>query len=155
VTLSLLLAVYAIVDGNEAGWGSRRPRLLLAAAALMALFLVIELRSSHPLMPLGLFKLRNLLGRQHRRRAVGGGHVRLVLPVGALHAAGARTTRRWRWALAFLPANLIMGAFSLGLSAKLVTRFGIRAPLASGCCWRRRASRCSRARRSTAASGST
>src|SRR5262245_43451656 len=34
--------------------------------------------------------------------------------------------------LAFLPANLIMGAFSLGLSAKLVMRFGIRAPLAAG-----------------------
>jgi MFS family permease len=34
--------------------------------------------------------------------------------------------------LAFLPANLIMGAFSLGLSAKLVTRFGIRGPLAAG-----------------------
>ena len=34
--------------------------------------------------------------------------------------------------LAFLPANLIMGAFSLGLSAKLVMRFGIRLPLATG-----------------------
>jgi MFS family permease len=34
--------------------------------------------------------------------------------------------------LAFLPANLIMGAFSLGISAKLVMRFGIRAPLAAG-----------------------
>jgi MFS family permease len=34
--------------------------------------------------------------------------------------------------LAFLPANLIMAVFSLGLSAKLVMRFGIRAPLAAG-----------------------
>src|SRR5438105_12140834 len=34
--------------------------------------------------------------------------------------------------LAFLPANLIMGAFSIGLSAKLVMRFGIKAPLATG-----------------------
>jgi MFS family permease len=34
--------------------------------------------------------------------------------------------------LAFLPANLIMGAFSVGLSAKLVMRFGIRPPLAVG-----------------------
>src|SRR2546425_6511659 len=37
-----------------------------------------------------------------------------------------------RVGLAFLPANLIMGAFSLGLSAKLVMRFGIRSPLAAG-----------------------
>ena len=34
--------------------------------------------------------------------------------------------------LSFLPANLIMGAFSLGLSAKLVMRFGLRGPLATG-----------------------
>jgi len=34
--------------------------------------------------------------------------------------------------LSFLPANLIMGAFSIGLSAKLVMRFGIRKPLATG-----------------------
>src|SRR5439155_362765 len=34
--------------------------------------------------------------------------------------------------LAFLPANIIMGAFSIGLSAKLVMRFGIRRPLATG-----------------------
>jgi MFS family permease len=34
--------------------------------------------------------------------------------------------------LAFLPANLIMGAFSLGLSARLVMRFGLRKPLGVG-----------------------
>jgi MFS family permease len=34
--------------------------------------------------------------------------------------------------LAFLPANLIMAVLSLGLSAKLVMRFGIRLPLATG-----------------------
>jgi len=34
--------------------------------------------------------------------------------------------------LAFLPGNLIMGAFSIGLSARLVLRFGIRPPLAVG-----------------------
>jgi MFS family permease len=34
--------------------------------------------------------------------------------------------------LAFLPGNVIMMAFSLGLSAKLVTRYGFRAPLAFG-----------------------
>ena len=52
--------------------------------------------------------------------------------------------------LSFLPANLIMAAFSLGLSAKIVMRFGIRAPLGARPAARRgRAWRCSRARRST------
>ncbi len=51
--------------------------------------------------------------------------------------------------LAFLPANLIMAAFSLGLSAKIVMKFGIRQPLAlglfmgaAGLCVRWRARRC-------------
>ena len=58
--------------------------------------------------------------------------------------------------LAFLPGNLIMGALSLGLSAKLVMRFGIRPPLAVGLALAgARAPARSRARRSTGASSST
>ncbi|CAB3949000.1 MFS transporter [Achromobacter insolitus] len=132
VTASLMLAVYAVVNGNEAGWTSAQSLTLLgAAAALMVLFLTIEARVESPLMPLGLFRLRN---------------VATANVVGVLWAAGM-----FAWffvsalymqlvlgyspmevGLAFLPANLIMAAFSLGLSAKLVMRFGIRAPLATG-----------------------
>ena len=58
--------------------------------------------------------------------------------------------------LAFLPGNLVMGAFSLGLSAKLVMRFGIKRPLGAGLSARRASdSRSSRERPSTAASCST
>ena len=61
ITSSLMLAVYAIVNGNEAGWASMQTLGLLAAAlALLASFLVIEAKVSHPLMPLGLFKLRSV-----------------------------------------------------------------------------------------------
>ncbi|NGT15684.1 MFS transporter [Achromobacter insolitus] len=132
ITASLMLAVYAVVNGNEAGWTSAQSLTLLgAAAALMVLFLTIEARVESPLMPLGLFRLRN---------------VATANVVGVLWAAGM-----FAWffvsalymqlvlgyspmevGLAFLPANLIMAAFSLGLSAKLVMRFGIRAPLATG-----------------------
>jgi EmrB/QacA subfamily drug resistance transporter len=61
VTTSLILAVYAIVNGNEVGWTTARTLgLLTAAAALLAVFLVIEARIASPLMPLGLFRLRNV-----------------------------------------------------------------------------------------------
>ena len=61
VTLSLMLAVYAIVNGNEAGWTSVRTLGLLATAVvLLGMFLVIESRVKHPLMPLGLFRARQL-----------------------------------------------------------------------------------------------
>jgi hypothetical protein len=49
------------VNGNEVGWTTARTiGLLSAAAALMAVFLVLEARISSPLMPLGLFRLRNV-----------------------------------------------------------------------------------------------
>ncbi|WP_188590041.1 MFS transporter, partial [Achromobacter denitrificans] len=61
VTASLMLAVYAVVNGNEAGWTSVQSLVLLGtAAALMALFLAIEARVAAPLMPLSLFRLRNV-----------------------------------------------------------------------------------------------
>ena len=61
VTAALMLAVYAVVGGNEAGWTSARSiGLLGSAAALLALFITIEARVHQPLMPLGLFRLRNV-----------------------------------------------------------------------------------------------
>ena len=61
VTASLMLAVYAIVNGNQEGWTSGQTLGLLAgAAALLAVFLGIEARVRSPLMPLRLFRLRNV-----------------------------------------------------------------------------------------------
>ena len=61
VTAALMLAVYAIVNGNDAGWTSTQTLGLLAAAAvLLGVFLVIESRVASPLVPLGLFRLRNV-----------------------------------------------------------------------------------------------
>jgi EmrB/QacA subfamily drug resistance transporter len=132
VTAALMLAVYAIVNGNSDGWTSAQTLGLLGAAvALLGAFVGIESRVSSPLVPLRLFRLRNV--------AVSNGvgvlwaaamfawfflaalYLQLVLGYDPLHVG-----------LAFLPANLIMGAFSLGLSAPLVIRFGVRVPIAVG-----------------------
>ncbi|HVY83347.1 MAG TPA: MFS transporter, partial [Steroidobacteraceae bacterium] len=132
VTSSLMLAVYAIVNGNEAGWTSAQTIGLLAGAAvLLAAFLAIEARVASPLMPLAIFKLRNLTISNAVGILWAAGmfawffisalYLQLVLGYGPMQVG-----------LAFLPANLIMAAFSLGLSAKLVARFGIRAPLGIG-----------------------
>jgi EmrB/QacA subfamily drug resistance transporter len=132
ITASLLLAVYAIVNGNEEGWTSFQTLGLLgAAAALMALFVAIEARVHSPLVPLGLFRLRNLAtanvvgvlwaAAMFAWFFLSALYLQLVLGYSPLQVG-----------LAFLPANLIMAAFSLGLSAKLVMRFGIKPPLATG-----------------------
>ena len=132
ITTSLMLAVYAIVNGTERGWTSGQTLGLLAlAAVLLAAFLMIESRVRAPLVPLALFRLRNLA----TANAVGvlwaaamfawfflsALYLQLVLGFSPLEVG-----------LAFLPANLIMAAFSIGLSARLVMRFGIKPPLTIG-----------------------
>jgi EmrB/QacA subfamily drug resistance transporter len=132
VTLSLMLAVYAIVNGNEQGWTSARTLGVLGAAVvLLAAFLAIEARVSAPLVPLGLFRLRNLAisnvvgvlwaAAMFAWFFLSALYLQLVLGYSPLEVG-----------LAFLPGNLIMGFLSLGFSAKLVMRFGIRPPLAVG-----------------------
>jgi EmrB/QacA subfamily drug resistance transporter len=132
VTGALMIAVYAIVNANQKGWTSAQTLGLLAVAlALFIVFLVIEVRVSSPLVPLALFKLRNLATAD----VVG------VLWAGAMFAWFFLTALYMQLVLgyspleiglAFLPGNLIMGVLSIGISAKLVMRFGFRAPLATG-----------------------
>jgi EmrB/QacA subfamily drug resistance transporter len=126
VTAASMVAVYAIVNGNDAGWTSARTLGLLVGA-----FLAIESRTSAPLVPLGLFRLRNLAisnvvgvlwaAAMFAWFFLAALYLQLVLGYSPLEVG-----------LAFLPGNVIMGVLSLGLSAKIVMRFGIRAPLAAG-----------------------
>lgn len=132
VTLSLMLAVYGVVNGNEAGWRSAQTLGLLGtASALMVAFIAIESRVAAPLMPLALFKLRNV----STANVVGVLWAAAMFAwffISALYLQLVLGYSPMQVGLAFLPANLIMAAFSLGLSAKIVMRFGIRAPLAVG-----------------------
>ena len=132
VTLSLMLAVYGVVNGNEAGWGSTQTLGLLGAAVvLLAIFIAIESRVQHPLMPLGLFRLRsvsvaNVVG------VLWAAAMFAWFFISALYMQLVLNYTPMQIGLAFLPANIIMAVFSLGLSAKIVMRFGIRKPLAAG-----------------------
>jgi EmrB/QacA subfamily drug resistance transporter len=132
ITAALMLAVYAIVNGNQAGWTSAQTLgLLAAAAALLAAFLAVEARSRSPLVPLGLFRLRNL-ATANGVAVLWAGAMFAWFFLSALYLQLVLGYSPLQVGLAFLPANLIMGAFSLGISAKLVLRFGIKRPLATG-----------------------
>jgi EmrB/QacA subfamily drug resistance transporter len=132
VTASLMLAVYAIVNGNEVGWTTARTLGLLALSGLLlAAFLAIESRVESPLVPLRLFRRRNIAvsnvvgvlwaGAMFAWFFLSALYLQLVLGYSPLQVG-----------LAFLPGNIIMGILSISLSAKLVMRFGIRLPLAVG-----------------------
>jgi len=132
VTTSLMLANYAIANDNETNENSAQTyRLLACAAALFVVFLIIETRAQTPLMPLHVLRRRNLAissavctlwaAGMYAWGFISALYMRLVLGYGPMQVG-----------LAFLPVNIIVAAFSLGLSAKLVTRFGIRKSLGSG-----------------------
>ena len=132
VTASLMVAVYAIVNGNQYGWSSARTVGMLAgAAALLAAFVALEARVPAPLMPLALFRRRNIAfanvtgilwaAAMFAWFFLSALYLQLVLGYSPLQVG-----------LAFLPANLIMGALSIALSARLVMQYGVRKPLAVG-----------------------
>jgi EmrB/QacA subfamily drug resistance transporter len=132
VTGSLMLAVYAIVGGNNAGWISAQTLALLAAAlVLLAVFLGIETRIAHPLVPLRLFRIRSVAASN----IVGIFWAAAMFAwffISALYMQLVLGYDPMQIGLAFLPANLIMAAFSIGWSAKVVMRFGIRLPIIAG-----------------------
>jgi MFS family permease len=132
VTGSMMLAVYAIVNGQTLGWQSGSTLGLLGtAAALLIAFLVIESRVKEPLMPLALFRLRNV-ATANSAAVLWAAAMFAWFFISALYLQLVLGYNPMQVGLSFLPANLIMAAFSLGLSAKIVLRWGFRGPLAAG-----------------------
>ena len=132
VTGALMVAVYATLNGNADGWTSGTTLVRFAVAiALFVAFIVIETRVSSPLMPLSLFRRRNLstasvagilwAGAMFAWFFLSALYMQLVLGYSPLKVG-----------LGFLPGNLVMGFLSIAVSAKLVMRYGVRIPLAVG-----------------------
>lgn len=132
ITGAMLLAVYAVVNGNGAGWTSAQTLGLLGAAVVIAGgFVAWEARAPMPLVPLGIFRHRNLSVANVVGILWAAGMFALFF-LSALYLQLVLGYSPLEVGLAFLPGNLIMMAFSLGLSAKLVMRYGFRAPLGFG-----------------------
>jgi EmrB/QacA subfamily drug resistance transporter len=132
ITSAMVLAVYAIVNGNTAGWTSAQTLGLLGGAVVIfASFVAWEARVPMPLMPLAIFRHRNL----SVANVVGilwAASMFALFFLSALYLQLVLHYSPLQVGLAFLPGNVIMMAFSLGVSAKLVMRYGFRTPLAVG-----------------------
>jgi len=131
VTVALMLGVYAIVKATDYGWLSAHTLAVGGAAvALLAVFVAVESRVSNPMFPLRILRIGGLAGSSVVRGFVGTGMYSTfllgVLYLQHVHGYGALET-----GLAFLPLTLLIGLFSLGVTARLVSRFGaIRVVLA-------------------------
>jgi EmrB/QacA subfamily drug resistance transporter len=132
VTASLMLAVYAIVNGNQQGWLSGQTLGLLAVAAgLLALFLFIESRVASPLMPLRLIRMRNV-ATANTVAMLWAAAMFAWFFLSALYLQLVLGYTPLQVGLSFLPANIVMGILSVSVSARLVMRYGIKPPLGVG-----------------------
>jgi EmrB/QacA subfamily drug resistance transporter len=132
VTLSLMTAIYAIVQASGRGWGSSRVLEFGAlAAALMAAFLVVESRIENPIMPLRILRLRGLVSSSVVRGLLVTGMYSTFF-LGTLYLEHVRHYSALQTGLAFLPWTITVGALSLGITARLVDRFGPLRVLVAG-----------------------
>jgi EmrB/QacA subfamily drug resistance transporter len=132
VTAGLMVAVYAVVETTRYGWGSARTLGTGAVAfALLTAFFVRQHLARTPLLPLRILRSRgvataNLVQALTVAAAFG---FQVLIPqymqrVLGYGAAGA--------GLGMLPAAVVIGTLSAGLSARLIARFGLRAMLMAG-----------------------
>jgi predicted MFS family arabinose efflux permease len=124
-----MLGVYTILGITEHGWTSNRTVGLAGiAVVLLAAFLVRQARIENPLMPLRLFRSRNVTGSNLVMAMIVVGMFGLFF-LGALYLQRILGYTPLQVGLAFLPSTLVMGIVSLRLSMPLIMRFGPRATL--------------------------
>jgi EmrB/QacA subfamily drug resistance transporter len=134
ITASLMIGVFTILQVSEWGWASTRTLGLSAAAAiLLAVFIHRQATIAKPLMPLRLFRSRNVAGSNVLQALLVAGMFGMFF-LGALYLQRVLHYSTLQVGLAFLPTTLVMGTLSLGFSEKLIMRFGPRRTLIPGVC---------------------
>jgi EmrB/QacA subfamily drug resistance transporter len=133
VTGALMLGVYTIVKpAAEDGWGAGTTLILGAlAVALLLAFLIREATARTPLVPLSIFRSRNVAGANAIQALLVAGMFSVFF-LGTLYLREVLGYDALQIGLAFLPTTLVMGTLSLRYSERLMMRFGPRATLIPG-----------------------
>jgi EmrB/QacA subfamily drug resistance transporter len=131
VTGGLALLVYTLVDANNAGWGSTQTVVLGSIAVLLlAAFGLIESRTSHPLMPFRIFRLRTLRGADAVGLLIGMALFGAFFFV-SLYMQQVLGYDALKTGFAYLPLALSI-ILSAGVASQLVTRVGFKPTLIGG-----------------------
>ena len=133
ITGALMLLVYTIVKpAADYGWGSGRTLALGAGSlALLAAFVAREATASNPLIPLRIFRSRNVSGANAIQALFVAGMFGMFF-LGALYLQRVLGYDALETGLAFLPVTIVIGTLSLRYSERLIMRFGARATLLPG-----------------------
>ncbi len=125
VTAGLTLLVYGIVRSHDYGWGSVETLGMLAgAAALLALFVWIEMRAKAPLVRLGIFKVRSLTGANLSMLAAMGGMF-AVFYFASIYVQQTLGFTPVQAGLAFLPLTAGIILFSV-IAERSIAKVGVR-----------------------------
>lgn len=133
ITGALSLAVYTVLDPiAEYGWGSGQAiGFGVGVLALLAAFVVREATARTPLIPLRVFRARNISGSNATQLFAAAGMFGVFF-VGVLYLQRILGYDALQTGLAFLPTTIMMGGLSARYSERLVTRFGAKATLLTG-----------------------
>jgi EmrB/QacA subfamily drug resistance transporter len=133
ITSSLMLGVYTIVSpAAEHGWGSAAALGFgTASLLLLAAFVVREARTGNPIMPLRIFRSRNVSGANVVQALSVAGMFGMFF-LGSLYLQRVLGYDALEIGLAFLPVTLVMGTLSIRYTEPLIMRFGAKAALLPG-----------------------
>ena len=133
VTGSLMLGVYTIVEpAASLGWGDGQTLGLSALSlALLIAFIVREATAANPLIPLRIFRSRNVSGANVIQALTVAGMFGMFF-LGVLYLQEVLGYDALETGLAFLPTTLVMGTLSVRYSERLIMRFGARTTLIPG-----------------------
>jgi len=132
ITVAVMLGVYTLLEGDKNGWGSL-PTVGLGAVAiaLVVAFVARQARIANPLMPLRLFRSRNVAGANIVMALLVVGFFGMFF-LGALYLQGILGYDPLEVGLAFLPSCIVMGTLSLGFAERIIMGIGPKAALLTG-----------------------
>jgi EmrB/QacA subfamily drug resistance transporter len=132
LTGGLMLGVYTILEAGDYGWTSAETLGLGGIAlALIGGFVSRQASAANPLIPLRIFRSRNVSGANIVQALMVAGIFGIFF-LGSLYMQRVLGYDALEIGLAFLPVALLIGILSLGFSARLNNRFGARATLIPG-----------------------
>ncbi|MDQ5832998.1 MAG: DHA2 family efflux MFS transporter permease subunit [Actinomycetota bacterium] len=132
LTAGLMLGVYTLLETGKQGWASTQTLALgLVSVALLGAFIARQARIENPLMPLRLFRSRNVAGANLVMALLVVGFFGMFF-LGALYLQGILDYSPLEVGLAFLPSCLVMGTLSLGFAERLIMGVGARSALIAG-----------------------
>ncbi|HEY5108252.1 MAG TPA: MFS transporter [Acidimicrobiales bacterium] len=125
-TGGLMLAIYAIVSSSEYGWNSSHTLMLGGAAiVVLAAFVLLESRLTHPLMPMNVLRAPGLLTSSLVRGLMVVGMYSTFF-IGVLYFQHVLGYNSVATGLAFLPQTLMVAVMSTGITNRIISRFGAK-----------------------------